>query len=67
MTGGIVTILGNTGYNFGAGMTGGIAYVLDLDRNILLTALTRNSLTYIASSMNRWKAIACIPAVGNQR
>ena len=33
MTGGIVTILGNTGYNFGAGMTGGIAYVLDLDRN----------------------------------
>jgi len=33
MTGGIVTVLGNTGYNFGAGMTGGIAYVLDLDRN----------------------------------
>ena len=35
MTGGIVTILGNTGYNFGAGMTGGIAYVLDLDRNFI--------------------------------
>ncbi len=33
MTGGIVTVLGNTGYNFGAGMTGGIAYVLDLDRD----------------------------------
>ena len=33
MTGGVITILGNTGYNFGAGMTGGIAYVLDLDRN----------------------------------
>ena len=33
MTGGIITILGNTGYNFGAGMTGGIAYVLDLDRD----------------------------------
>ncbi|MCH8105141.1 MAG: glutamate synthase large subunit [Proteobacteria bacterium] len=32
MTGGIITILGNTGVNFGAGMTGGIAYVLDLDR-----------------------------------
>jgi len=32
MTGGIVTILGNTGYNFGAGMTGGFAYVLDMDR-----------------------------------
>ncbi len=35
MTGGVVTILGNTGYNFGAGMTGGIAYVLDLDRNFV--------------------------------
>lgn len=29
MTGGIVTILGVTGVNFGAGMTGGFAYILD--------------------------------------
>ncbi|TRX55886.1 glutamate synthase large subunit [Thalassomonas sp. M1454] len=29
MTGGIVAILGETGLNFGAGMTGGFAYVLD--------------------------------------
>ena len=29
MTGGIVTILGSVGVNFGAGMTGGFAYVLD--------------------------------------
>jgi glutamate synthase (NADPH/NADH) large chain len=29
MTGGVVTILGETGINFGAGMTGGFAYVLD--------------------------------------
>lgn len=29
MTGGIVTILGETGVNFGAGMTGGFAYALD--------------------------------------
>ena len=29
MTGGIVTILGQVGVNFGAGMTGGFAYVLD--------------------------------------
>ena len=35
MTGGIVTILGPTGHNFGAGMTGGFAYVLDLDRNFV--------------------------------
>lgn len=31
MTGGVVTILGKTGINFGAGMTGGFAYVLDCD------------------------------------
>ncbi|PKM23167.1 MAG: glutamate synthase large subunit [Gammaproteobacteria bacterium HGW-Gammaproteobacteria-14] len=29
MTGGCVTVLGPTGVNFGAGMTGGFAYVLD--------------------------------------
>ena len=29
MTGGCVTVLGETGINFGAGMTGGFAYVLD--------------------------------------
>ncbi|PCK09416.1 MAG: glutamate synthase large subunit [Alteromonadaceae bacterium] len=29
MTGGVVTILGETGLNFGAGMTGGFAYVFD--------------------------------------
>ncbi|MBZ6071407.1 glutamate synthase large subunit [Aeromonas schubertii] len=31
MTGGIVTVLGQTGVNFAAGMTGGFAYVLDED------------------------------------
>jgi glutamate synthase (NADPH/NADH) large chain len=29
MTGGMVAVLGDTGVNFGAGMTGGFAYVLD--------------------------------------
>ena len=29
MTGGIVVVLGEAGRNFGAGMTGGMAYVLD--------------------------------------
>ncbi len=33
MTGGMVAVLGSTGYNFGAGMTGGFAYVLDLENN----------------------------------
>lgn len=32
MTGGSVTVLGKTGCNFGAGMSGGVAFVLDLDR-----------------------------------
>jgi len=31
MTGGTVAVLGETGRNFAAGMSGGIAYVLDLD------------------------------------
>ncbi|MCS5561724.1 MAG: glutamate synthase large subunit, partial [Marinobacter nauticus] len=35
MTGGLVTVLGSTGYNFGAGMTGGFAYVLDLDNTFV--------------------------------
>jgi glutamate synthase (NADPH/NADH) large chain len=35
MTGGIVTVLGAAGYNFGAGMTGGFAYVLDMDRDFV--------------------------------
>jgi len=35
MTGGLVTVLGRTGHNFGAGMTGGFAYVLDLDKDFV--------------------------------
>ncbi|MEA2295361.1 MAG: glutamate synthase large chain, partial [Solirubrobacteraceae bacterium] len=31
MTGGNVVVLGRTGRNFGAGMSGGVAYVLDVD------------------------------------
>ncbi|KAM7499761.1 hypothetical protein LguiA_024175 [Lonicera macranthoides] len=33
MTGGTVVVLGQTGRNFAAGMSGGIAYVLDVDSN----------------------------------
>jgi glutamate synthase domain-containing protein 2/glutamate synthase domain-containing protein 3 len=33
MTGGIVVVLGPTGRNFAAGMSGGIAYVLELDES----------------------------------
>ena len=34
MTGGIAVILGKTGKNFAAGMSGGIAYVLDIDHDL---------------------------------
>ena len=33
MTRGVVIILGETGRNFGAGMSGGVAFVLDLENN----------------------------------
>jgi len=35
MTGGCITVLGETGVNFGAGMTGGFAYVLDQNRRLI--------------------------------
>jgi len=39
MTGGTVVILGSTGRNFAAGMSGGTAYVLDLNRERVNTEL----------------------------
>jgi len=47
MTGGIVTILGNIGVNFGAGMTGGFAYVLD-ERDDLTVRLNAESIEMLA-------------------
>ncbi len=38
MTGGMVTVLGSTGQNFGAGMTGGSAWVFDEDGQFLARA-----------------------------
>jgi glutamate synthase (NADPH/NADH) large chain len=35
MTGGVVTVLGRAGLNFGAGMTGGFAFVLDDDNTFV--------------------------------
>ena len=34
MTGGTVVILGDVGRNFGAGMSGGIAYVWDINKSL---------------------------------
>ena len=39
MTGGRVVVLGTTGRNFAAGMSGGLAYVLDLRRELVNTEL----------------------------
>ena len=47
MTGGIVTILGDIGVNFGAGMTGGFAYVLD-ERGDLDIRLNTESIEMLA-------------------
>ncbi|MFV0320465.1 MAG: glutamate synthase large subunit [Microbacterium sp.] len=35
MTGGLAVILGRTGRNLGAGMSGGVAYIRDLDRDLV--------------------------------
>jgi glutamate synthase (NADPH/NADH) large chain len=35
MTGGVVAVLGDTGLNFGAGMTGGFAFVLDMNNTFV--------------------------------
>ena len=35
MTGGVITVLNTPGRNFGAGMTGGFAYVLDIQNRFV--------------------------------
>ena len=45
MTGGRVVVLGKTGKNFAAGMSGGIAYVLDEDRD-LYTRLNKELVSF---------------------
>ena len=37
MTGGVVIVLGKTGVNFGAGMTGGVAFVYDVEHQFVET------------------------------
>ncbi len=39
MTGGVVLVLGATGRNFAAGMSGGVAYVLDIDKGRVNTEM----------------------------
>ena len=62
MTGGRVVVLGPTGRNFGAGMSGGIAYVYDRERTFAqrvnpdlvdVEALTTEDLFFVRSIIER--------------
>ena len=58
MTGGVVVVLGSTGFNYGAGMTGGFSFVLDLantfvDRcNLELIEIQRIDPEYMEAHQN---------------
>ncbi len=54
MTGGVAIILGNVGDNFGAGMTGGMAFVYDLDKNFK-DLVNPDSLVWQGVETEYWK------------
>ena len=56
MTGGRVVILGKTGKNFAAGMSGGIAYVLDED-NDLYHAYRTKSMVFSEEVTNKYDVL----------
>ena len=59
MTGGHAVVLGETGRNFAAGMSGGIAYVIDLDRDNVNAGnvdASRRSTTPTSSGCTTWCA-----------
>ncbi len=65
MTGGRVVILGQVGRNFGAGMSGGIAYLLDPDPGLLntqtidLEALESPDVEFLHDLLGRYHASTC--------
>ncbi len=56
MTGGNVIILGKTGDNFGAGMTGGMAFVYDLDKKFKYR-VNDETLIFASIQSNYWKNV----------
>ena len=54
MTGGITVILGDTGANFGAGMTGGMAYVYD-PLNQFKSRANMESIVTVPVSVSEWE------------
>ncbi|MFA9423782.1 MAG: glutamate synthase large subunit, partial [Sedimentibacter sp.] len=57
MTGGKVVILGKTGRNFAAGMSGGIVYVLDFDENHLNSSITNTETITSEKEMDEIKEL----------
>lgn len=54
MTGGRAVVLGETGRNFAAGMSGGVAYVIDLDRNNVNVGNTEAVETDLSDADKQW-------------
>ena len=55
MTGGRVVVLGKTGKNFAAGMSGGIAYVLDEDNDLYMS--TNKSMVFTEEVTNKYDVL----------
>ncbi len=55
MTGGVAVILGKTGGNFGAGMTGGMAYIYDPEKRFHKRA-NMETLVCVPVSVAHWQA-----------
>jgi len=60
MTGGKVVVLGRTGRNFAAGMSGGVAYVIDWDQNFEQNC---NHEMVVLQSLYDWDEIASLKAM----
>ncbi len=56
MTGGVAVILGRVGANFGAGMTGGMAFVYDPDRRIE-TLMNAETLVTCPVTVDHWSGL----------
>lgn len=68
MTGGLAVILGPTGRNFAAGMSGGVAYVLDLDPTQVNAELVEfNSLDAVDSEVLRELVVSHVENTGSNR
>ena len=55
MTGGVAVILGTIGANFGAGMTGGMAYLYDPDA-VAETYMNKETLVTCPVTVEHWEA-----------